>query len=57
MTSEDILWLVHHPGTTLPSVHLCNTANGSDTKLIGHPKNFIGQWDAASFATTSISFK
>ena len=32
MTAEEILWLVHYPGTTLPSVRPCDTANGSDTK-------------------------
>jgi hypothetical protein len=32
MTSKKITILLHHPGTTFPSVRPCDTANSSDTK-------------------------
>ncbi len=32
MSTEEIAWLLHHDGTSFPSVWPCDTANGSDTK-------------------------
>ena len=32
MSSEKVTCLLHHPNTSLPDIHPCNTANASDTK-------------------------
>jgi hypothetical protein len=32
MSQDDVLCLVHHVGTVLPLVHLCDTANSCDKK-------------------------
>ncbi len=33
MSPEEVAWLLHHPNTSLPDIHPCNTANASDTKV------------------------
>jgi hypothetical protein len=32
MTPEEIAALIHHEGSSFPSIRPCDTANGSDTK-------------------------
>jgi hypothetical protein len=32
LSHEEVVWLVHHPGSALPPVHPCDWSNGSDTK-------------------------
>ncbi len=32
LSHEEVVWLVHHPGSALPPVHPCYRSNGSNTK-------------------------
>ena len=38
LTREEFIEHVHHPGTTLPDVHSCDTQNGSDTQASWTPE-------------------
>jgi hypothetical protein len=47
MSSKEITCLLHHPGTSFPSVQPCDTANASDTKThwsAGELHQIMGCW-------------
>jgi hypothetical protein len=57
MSQVDVLWLIHHEGAVLPSIHPCDTTNSSDKKTHWSAKELHRAMGCMKFRNFKTSYR